>query len=290
MAAATALIADRLAAEDSAAAQLACICAFLAPEPIPEDVFTAAVAALPGELAARAADPLGWPQTVARLTRQSLARVDQRGLQLHRLTQAILRDRLSPAQAAATQECAEAILAVSDPGDSSDPAIWPRWAQLVPHLLAADLATTDNPGLRWMACHACGYLVIRGDIRAGHDLASDLRQHWRDRLGDDHENTLAAAWHLAWALRTMGRYPDARELNQDTLDRRRRVLGADHPDTLASATNLANDLRGLGEVQAARDLDQDTLDRYRRVLGADHPDTLASANNLAVVSGLFICT
>ena len=80
----------------------------------------------------------------------------------------------------------------------------------------------------------------------------------------------------------MGRYAEARDLDQDTLDRRRRVLGEDHPDTLTSANNLAIDLRELGEVQAARDLDQDTLDRRRRVLGEDHPDTLCSANNLAV--------
>ena len=73
----------------------------------------------------------------------------------------------------------------------------------------------------------------------------------------------------------------ARDLVQDTLDRRRRVLGADHPDTLISATSLAIILHELGEVQAARDLNQDTLDRRRRVLGADHPDTLRSANNLA---------
>jgi len=69
----------------------------------------------------------------------------------------------------------------------------------------------------------------------------------------------------------MGRYAEARDVDQDTLDRERRVLGPDHPDTLADANNLAIDLRALGEVQAARDLDQDTLDRYRRVLGPRPP-------------------
>ena len=73
----------------------------------------------------------------------------------------------------------------------------------------------------------------------------------------------------------------ARDLDQDTLDRRRRVLGADHPDTLTSASNLAGDLRALGEYQAARELNEDTLARRRRVLGDDHPSTLNSANNLA---------
>ena len=132
------------------------MCAFLAPEPIPEDLFTGAAGELPGELAARAADPLAWRQTLAQLTRQSLARIDQRGLVMHRLTQAILRDRLTPDQAAATRERTEAILAASDPGDPDNPATWPRWARLMPHLLAADLAATDNPALRWMACNACG--------------------------------------------------------------------------------------------------------------------------------------
>ena len=42
LAAATQLIADRLAADDPAAAELASVCAFLAPEPIPEDLFTGA--------------------------------------------------------------------------------------------------------------------------------------------------------------------------------------------------------------------------------------------------------
>jgi hypothetical protein len=46
----------------------------------------------------------------------------------------------------------------------------------------------------------------------------------------------------------MGRWADARDLAQDTLDRRRRTLGQDHPATLTSAENLAADLRALGEA------------------------------------------
>jgi hypothetical protein len=282
LAAATRLAADRLDRDDPAAAQLASTCAFLATEPIPEDLFTSAPGELPGELGARAADPLAWRQTLGQLARQSLARIDERGLVMHRLTQAILRDRLTAEQAAAIRERSEAILAAADPRDPGNPVTWPRWAQLMPHLLAADLAATGSPDLRWMACHACGYLLARGDPRTARDLASDLRQHWRDRLGNDHEHTRATATYLAWALRDMGRYAEAHELDEDTLARCRRVLGEDHPDTLTSANNLAADLRTLGEHQAARELDQDTLARRRRVLGDDHPSTLASASNLAV--------
>ena len=282
LAAATRLVADRLDGEDPAAAQLASVCAFLAPEPIPDDLFTRVPSELPGELAARAADPLGWRQTLAHLARQSLARIDQRGLVMHRLTQDILRDRLAPEQESATRACSEAVMAAADPGDPHDPVTWPRWAQLMPHLLVADLAATGNQGLRKMACNACWYLLARGDTRTAYDLAADLRQHWRDRLGDDDETTLAVVGYLAWALRAMGHYAEARELDEDTLARRRRVLGEDHPDTLTSANNLGNDLRNLGEHQAARELDEDTLARKRRVLGEDHPNTLRSAGQLAI--------
>jgi hypothetical protein len=282
LAAATQLIADRLADDDPAAAGLASLCAFLAPEPIPVDLFTRAVSDLPGDLAARVADPLAWRQTLAHLARQSLARIDHGGLQMHRLTQAILRDRLSPEQANATRAHTEAMLAANDPGDPSNPATWPRWTQLMPHLLAAELAAADSPALRQLACDACWYLRARGDIRTCHGFTIGLRQQWRDRLGDDHEHTLEIARYLAWTLQAMGHYAEARELDQDTLNRKRRILGEDHLSTLVSANHLVNDLRLLGEVQAARDLDQDTLDRRRRVLGEDHPDTVRTADNLAL--------
>jgi Tetratricopeptide repeat len=281
LAAATAVTAAQLAAHDPAAVELASLCAFLAPEPIPEEVFTGAAGLLPGRLAERAADPLAWRQTLAHLAEQSLVRVDHRGLQMHRLTQAILRDQLTPDRAAATRRCTEAILAASDPGDPPNPETWARWAQLMPHVLAADLAATDNPALRELVRRVCWYLIERGDALTPRDLVSHLYQQWRDRLGEDHEHTLMAAHYLAWALLELGRYAESRDLNQGTLERRRRVMGDDHPDTLNSAHNLAVDLRQLGEVQAARDLDHDNLARQRRVLGQDHPSALRSASNLA---------
>jgi hypothetical protein len=281
LAAATQLTADRLASEDPAAAELASLCAYLAPEPIPGDLFTDAASDLPGDLAARAADPLAWPQTLAHLARQSLVRIDHRGLQMHRLTQAILRDSLKPEQTAATRARTEAILAASNPKDPTNPGTWPRWAQLMPHLLFADLAATDSPALRQLACDACAYLLARRDHRTCHDLASDLCRPWRDRLGDDHQHVRAIGLYLAWALWGMGRYAEARDLSQDTLDRYRRVLGEDHPDTLGTALHLACTQHSLGELQAARDLNQDTLDRYRRVQGEDHTGTLLTAFQLA---------
>jgi hypothetical protein len=272
---------ERLASEDTGAPELAEVCAFLAPEPIALALFAAAASQLPDPLAALAADVLAWRTLLAALSRSSLARIDQRAIQMHRLTQAILRDRLPPERAATIRALAGTILATSDPGDTDDPGNWPGWAQLLPHILAIAPEASSDPAVRSLACDASWYLLRRGDTRSSHDLAQRMYEQWRLQLGGDDHHTLSAANNLAESFRHMGRYAEARHLNEDILARSRRVLGGDHPNTLTSASNLAADLTGLGEYQAARELNEDTLARHRRVLGEDHPDTLTTANNLA---------
>ena len=87
--------------------------------------------------------------------------------------------------------------------------------------------------------------------------------------------------NLAINLRVLGEYEQARQLDEDALDRSRRILGENHPETLRVANNLAVDLQALRQTDAARLLNEDTLARRLRVLGEDHPDTLTSAYNLA---------
>jgi transcriptional regulator with XRE-family HTH domain len=282
LAAVTQLSLDRLRGQDPAAAELAGACAFLAPEPVLAEWFTDTSAALPGPLGQAASDPLAWRQALGSLAASALARLSGGGLQMHRLTQAIVRDYLSPEQAAVGRACAEAVLAAISPGDRDAPQDWPRWARLLPHLQALDPAATGSPALRALACEAAWYLLRRGDARGGHDLAASLHRNWRERLGPDDRDTLRAAQPFTRALWQMGRYRQALELDKDTLGRCRRVLGEDHPDTLHSADSLAAALWSLSEYGAAQELDKDTLARRRRVLGEDHPDTLRSAHGLAI--------
>jgi hypothetical protein len=269
----TVLALDRLRGQGPAPAELAGICAFLAAKPVPPDWFAAAAAVVPAALAGPAADPVAWGQVLARLGRSALARVDGSGLVMHRLTQAIIRSSLPPDQAAVARDLAEAVLAANAPGDTDEPGTWPAWARLLPHLLALDPTATSNPDLRRLALDAARYLSMRGDPRSSLDLASRLYPHWRDRLGPDDLDTLAAGHALSRALRAMGNLREARQLSEDILARRRRVLGGDHPDTLASASNLALDLGAPGEHQAARERNEDTLDHSRRVLDEDRPET-----------------
>lgn len=277
----TRLALAQLSDEDPATAELAELCAFLAPEPIPAGWFSHATAVLPAALAEKAANPVAWRQVLARISHHALTRIDHNGLQMHRLTQAIIRSHLPASQAAARQRQAEAIVGASDPGDGMSPSTWPGWARLLPHLLAVNPACTSDAALRAVAVEAALYLVRRGDARAGHDVARHIYSRWRDELGPDNADTLKAAIPLSYALREMGRYSQAREQDERTLASYRRTLGDDHPDTLIAAHNLGADLYELGDYRAAAELDAMNLARRKRILGDNHPDTLASAGNLA---------
>ena len=288
LAAVTRLAVDRIREEDAAASDLARLCAFLAPEPIPVKWFTCAAGDLPSLLAGKAADQVAWGQVLARIGRHALVRIDHHGLQMHRLTAAIIGQALPPPEQAAARAAAKRILVSAAPEITGDLLTWPAWAAILPHLLHLDAATSDNGDFRLLACNATLVLYLRGDYNTAHDLAQRLYLAWSDSLGQDHPDTLYAANNLARSLFGLGDYEGASQLDQDTLTRRRQVFGEDHPDTLHSASNLARDLQTMGErqqarvlLQEARILLEDNLTRRRQVFGEDHPDTLHSANRLA---------
>ncbi len=282
LAAATELALRRLRGDDRAAADLAVISAFFGPEPVPAGWFIKAAQHLPEALGNRVTDPVAWHRTLAALADSALARTDGAELVMHRLTQRIIRDQLPGELAAGILEQVGRVLTVSHPGETRTPARWGQWARLLPHLLALHPAVSSDPGLRSLAVDATWYLSRRGDIGGAYALASQLHRTWTERLGSHDPHVMLAAEGLAEALRGMGRYQEARELDEANFTWRRDHLGADHSETLAAAHDLAVDLRRLGDLDGSRQLHQDTLERRTRTLGEDCPETLSSAGNLAV--------
>jgi TIR domain/Tetratricopeptide repeat len=285
LAAATLIALDKLAADNPKAANLLRLCSYLAPEPIPATWF--------GELAWRDLSPFiaqagGLPEGTWETSRAfghirdiGLGRVDQNGLRLHRLTQAILRDH-TLADRAAYLNLIITILTAAAPAGSDDPTYWPDWSKLIPPLMLIDPERASN-AFRPFACTAIRYLLVSGQAKAALTIARKLHKAWTAELGPDNADTLTMAQHLVHATHDNGDYAQAFDLQQDVLARRRRALGDDHPDTLRSASDLAVTINSLGRSEEALALDQDTYDRRRLVLGENHPDTLVSASNLAGV-------
>ena len=118
------------------------VCAFLAPEDIPRELFGQVLDPPAPELAVLASDPFALDEAVASLYRYGLLKAREDTLTVHRLLQQVVRDSLDPATAASRAGLAVRLLAAAFPWKGlRDLASWSVYAQLLPHVaIAADHA------------------------------------------------------------------------------------------------------------------------------------------------------
>ena len=300
LAAVTGLIADRLAAEDPAAAELASLCAFLAPEPVPADLLTGSAGELPGELAALAANPLARRRTLGRLDRSSLARVDQRGLQMHRLTQAIVRDRLSPKNRWA--RAAVKLIANAFPSSIkglADPGQWPRCAQLLPHAQAAADHAHEAGVAQATAANllrrAGSYLERRGEYAGARDLLKQSLDLTETVRGSHHLEVAYVLSTLGFLLQGQGELDDARCAHERALGIYEARFPPDHygergvldsdigRDIGRSLNNLGFVHYRQGDLSGARDYLEGALCINETAFGPNDPEVASTLNNLGQV-------
>ena len=178
----------------------------------------------------------------------------------------------------ATRQLADAL------PDWQDPAGWPGWWMLLPHIDAlASYAPpdTDTEDTAYLLNQAGLFLDGQGQPgRAAGHLQRALAGYVR-MLGADHPDALTSRNNLAVAYRVAGDLGRAIPLFEQTLADSVRVLGADHPRTLGSRNNLAYAYESAGDLGRAIPLYEQTLADSMRVLGADHPQTKIVRGNLA---------
>ncbi|MFJ8431569.1 FxSxx-COOH system tetratricopeptide repeat protein [Kitasatospora sp. NPDC094019] len=277
----------RLRDRSPAAARLLQLCAFLAAEPIAMrlvhgDEMVRALVPYDADLG----DPMLLGSVLQAISRLALAKVEPggHGLQIHRLVRAAVRATLDEEEQRTTRHAAHLVLAGARPavGDTEDPANWPAYETIWPHLMPSGAHDCDDPGTRLLLIDRIRYLRTRGDLDAALQLGRTLDAHWTAKLGEDDRQTLLLRFHLAGVLRSRGDYADALALDEAVLERQRRGFGEHHPYTLLTAGSLAADRRATGRFDAALELDRETLEQLREEFGANNALTLAMANDLAL--------
>jgi hypothetical protein len=186
---------DRLAADAPAGLVLLSIAAWLAPEPVPLTLFTAHPELLPEPLATVAADPLAVAELTGLLRRRALARVEADTLQLHRLVQTLLQAGPAALGFPDRHRVAVGLLRAAAPANPwNNPACWPTWRQLLPHVLAVTDDTVGLPGRNskgpngratddtsWLQDRAATYLLSRGGPAAVRACPPTATRHSRRR-------------------------------------------------------------------------------------------------------------
>ena len=276
---------DRLSQNNPGALELLQVCAFFAPEPISRSLFTG-VRNIPvsPELERLLGDPIQLGRAIREIGRYSLARIDHRTntIQLHRLVQTVLRNKLDPDEQERVRHSGHLLLANGDPDQPDLVEHWQRYGELLPHVRAVRAMDCTDDWARRLAINIAVYQFAAGDPAGALETAKELRTFWLKKLGEKHTDTLVASRWYGRALRAVGRFDEARRIGQETLDLMRETLGPEHEETLRTAHAVASDLRAQGNFVAARDLNKIAYESACDSFGIDDPDTLAAANNYAL--------
>ncbi|WP_062433027.1 FxSxx-COOH system tetratricopeptide repeat protein [Herbidospora daliensis] len=270
------------------AVRLLQLCAFFSPEPISQElVYSDEMmrSLLPHDPSLRG-EKVMLGRLIREVTRFALAKVDPatNTIQLHRLVQTVIRGQMTTEEIEATSHEVHHILVGARPrkGEVDDPANWPRYDIIWPHLLSSEAENCTEEDTRKLLIDRVRYYCRRGEYTSAVNLGQRLADFWEGKFGQIERQRLLMLYNIGNAHRALGKFVQSRQLSEWTLQQQQDLLGLDHPHTLLTRGGLGADLRAAGEFESALALDQKTYELWRELYGEDHNRTLNAANNLAV--------
>jgi tetratricopeptide (TPR) repeat protein/transcriptional regulator with XRE-family HTH domain len=267
------------------AADVLRLCAFLAPDAIPEELFTRGAAELGTIPGAAAADPFKLNEALDVLRRYSLVRREGSThiLSIHRLVQTVLRESMDQETQRAWAE--RTVRAVNAAFPEADYGTGANHQDYLPHVQeCATLITQYHlhfPEAARLLYQAGAFLFFHGfhpQSQSLHQQALAIREQV---FGSDHPAVAESLNVLAILSRIQGDYEQAERFHRQALAIREKTLGPEHPATAESLNNLGVLYRSQGKYEQAEPLLQQALNIREQLLGTEHPDTLHSFVNLA---------
>ena len=278
---------ERVEKANPAAADLLRLCAFLAPEEIPEQLITLGEVELTGPLKKLARSSNKLNNAIRELQKYSLIARDAlaQTLTIHRLVQAILRDHMPKNTAYAWAVRTMRIMYRVFPWPTVEN--WNFCQQLLPHArecaaLITQWEITMIEGA-FLLYNMSSYLDDRGIYNEAEVYCKRVLEIESKLFGQGNVLTANTLNNLGMVYYNQGKYEKAKELHQQALAIRLKVLDENDPEIARSLNNLANISDDQGDYQKAEQLYTQTLAIRYKVLGEEHPDTLTSLNNLADV-------
>ncbi|MGI5171039.1 FxSxx-COOH system tetratricopeptide repeat protein [Spirillospora sp. CA-253888] len=286
---------DHLATGTPLAGTVLRVLAWFAPENIPRVLLNGLEAA--DERVRAAGGTPAVQEAVGRLAAYNMITLSEAGrlVSVHRLVQATARTpapagvpdpHRRPADIDAARRQATALLNSACPADVHDPAGWPVWRLLLPHIDAlVEHASPDTDGSDTaLLCNETGrFLEAQGATTSSVAYEERAVTAYERTLGPDHPDTLTARSNLAHAHWEAGERRRTVAMFKQVLADRERVLGDDHPRTLGARNDVAYMYWATGDVQRSIELHEQVLADQVRLLGDDHPDILTSLSNLGNV-------
>ena len=275
----------RVEQQSPAATYLLRLCAFLAPDAIPEELLMQDIAEADTVSEAEANDSFKLNDALEVLRRYSLVRRngDAHMLSIHRLVQIVLKEGMDPETqrtwAERTVQAVNAAFPEAGSGAGENQQYYlPHVQECAALITQYNLHSQEAARLLFRAGSFLYFHGFHSQSQALHQQALAIREK---TLGPEHPGVAESFNALAMLARNQGDYKQAEALHQQALTIREKVLGPEHPETLESLNNLGVLYRTQRMYEQAELLLNRALNTYKRSLGTEHIKTLTTSINLA---------
>ena len=273
--------------QSSIAADLMRLCAFLAPDAIPEELLIQGIQGIdPG---AKADYRFELNEALGVLLRYSLVRCEEgtHVLSIHRLVQTVLRDSMDQetqrAWAERTIQTVDAIFPETDFGTGEKQQYFLQ--NYLPNVqvcaaLVSQYHLHSEEASR-LLYQAGAFLYVHGFYHQSRDLHQQALSIRKQTFGLEHPAVADSFTALAQLANDQRDFAQEEQFYQHALLIREKTLGPDDPDITRSRNNLSISYRNQGKYEQAEQLLQQAISISERTLGTENLDTLYYVINLA---------
>jgi len=274
---------------NAAAAELLCLCAFLHPDAILEEIIRVDATLPESTLEVIAHDSYQLDQAIAVLRKYSLINrsSETQTLTIHRLVQVVLKDHMDISTLQRWSERTVRVLNAVFPSvtEQKKTEVWPQCQRYLAHVESCSLLIEKweltSPEAGKLLHRAGVYLRLRAQYAQAERWllrALSILQHAQ---GTEHIEVAETLNALAVLYRTQGKYEEAEPLLQRALTIRE-ILGAEAPDIAETLNELAALYWSWERYKEAEPLFQRALRIWEHEMGSEHPNVARSLNGLAL--------
>ncbi|MDP2896514.1 MAG: FxSxx-COOH system tetratricopeptide repeat protein [bacterium] len=287
VAATLSLSVDKVLQESPVAADLLNLLAFLGPDEIPLSIVTGGRKHLPKALSAAAKNAVAINRGIKALRQYSLVERSGDSVTVHRLVQAVVRDRLDERDKKKWAQAAVRLVNDALPVEAHDVRTWPECARLLPHALSA----AEHAEKLGVAPEATGrvlnqvgvYLWGRAEFREAKAALERALSIDEAAFGPNHPEVATHVNNLGNVLEALGDLKGAKKCCERALSIDEAAFGPNHPNVGRDVNNLGTVLRDLGDLKGAKKCCERALSIDEAALGPNHPNVASIVNNLAGV-------
>ncbi|HEX8218261.1 MAG TPA: FxSxx-COOH system tetratricopeptide repeat protein, partial [Chloroflexia bacterium] len=276
-----------------AAVQLLKLCAFMAPDNIPLNMLEAGSEYLPASLRNALSEPLDRADMLGELSHYSLVEVDeeQHTVSMHRLVQAVLRDKLPSQESQTWMAVAVQVVNSGFVYRRDDLNTWPVAANALPHALAvAALPHLQDPLFDDIVLALSHLLNEMGLYLMQRAQYTDARNHFTNTLsiveanfGSEHSTVAVASNNLGSVLKELGELEGALNNCRRALEIAEAVHGSEHPLVSTILNNVGDILQDLDDLDGALSHFVRALAIDENIFGSEHPIVALRLNNIGTV-------